>query len=211
MEASGFTLFETAIGWCGIAWSDDGLTMLQLPEATAAATRARLVRHLPATAREWPPPTAASPGEAPGPLPPAASSQPASPAGPLPPFAARAVDGVAALLAGADDDLVDVRLDMDGLAPFHREVYAVARAIPPGATITYGEVCDCIGAGRAAARAVGQALGANPFPIVVPCHRVTAAGGRTGGFSAGDGVSTKLRLLEIERVHASAHGAPTLF
>lgn len=186
MEASGFTLFETAIGWCGIAWGPAGLTDVQLPEASVSATRARLRRQLPPTAREHDPAA-------------------------LPPEIARAVDRIAALLAGSDDDLADLALDMERIPPFHRRVYDLARTIPPGATLTYGEVADRIGADRGAARAVGQALGANPLPIVVPCHRVTAAGGKTGGFSAGAGVSTKLRMLDIERVHASAHGDPTLF
>lgn len=184
MDPSGFTLFETTVGVCGIAWGPAGLTAVQLPEATPAATRARLLRELPPDLREHD-------------------------AGTLSPAARRAVDGIVALLAGADDDLADVALDLERVAPFHRRVYELARTIGPGETLTYGEVCDRIGADRAAARAVGQALGANPFPIVVPCHRVTAAGGKTGGFSAGAGVATKLRLLEIERVHAS--GDPTLF
>ncbi|ADB51515.1 methylated-DNA--[protein]-cysteine S-methyltransferase [Conexibacter woesei] len=186
MEASGFTLFDTAIGCCGIAWGPAGLTDVQLPESSRAATRARLLRQLPPAAREH------APSE-------------------LPPEIADAVARIVALLAGADDDLADVAVDMERVPPFHRRVYDLARTIPPGATLTYGEVADRIGADRGAARAVGQALGANPVPIVVPCHRVTAAGGKTGGFSAGGGVSTKLRMLDIERAHAAAHGAPTLF
>ena len=92
--------------------------------------------------------------------------------------------------------------------PLHRRVYAIARAIPPGATLTYGEVAGRLGEPHAS-RAVGQALGANPFPIVVPCHRVLAAGGKAGGFSAEGGIRTKLRLLQIEG--AVFGGAPGLF
>ena len=86
---------------------------------------------------------------------------------------------------------------MEGVAGFHRRVYDAARAIPPGKTLAYGEIAERIGA-PGAARAVGQALGRNPFPIVVPCHRVLAAGGKIGGFSAHGGTATKRRMLAIE-------------
>src|SRR4029079_15568964 len=90
---------------------------------------------------------------------------------------------------------------MGHVPPFHRKVYEAARAVPPGATLSYGEVAKQIGA-ASSARAVGQALGRNPFAIVVPCHRVLAAAGRVGGFSANGGVATKLRMLGIEGAHA---------
>jgi methylated-DNA-[protein]-cysteine S-methyltransferase len=96
---------------------------------------------------------------------------------------------------------------MADVAPFPRRVYEVARKIPAGATFSYGEVAARLGAPRAA-RAVGQALGRNPLPILVPCHRVLAAGGKPGGFSANGGVATKLRLLAIESVQAKSAGAP---
>jgi methylated-DNA-[protein]-cysteine S-methyltransferase len=86
---------------------------------------------------------------------------------------------------------------MTGVPPFHQRVYAVARAIAPGHTLTYGEVAAALGE-PGAARAVGQALGHNPFAPVVPCHRVLAAGARSGGFSATGGVDTKLRMLLAE-------------
>lgn len=108
-----------------------------------------------------------------------------------------AIDAMTRLLAGDDVDLRDVRLDMTGVPDFDQEVYAAARALPCGVTKTYGEIATSIGA-AGAAQAVGQALGHNPFPIVVPCHRVVAAGGRNGGFSAPGGVDTKLRMLAIE-------------
>ena len=168
MQAQGFALFDTAIGRCGIAWSGRGILAVQLPEANEPKTRARLVRCLP-QAREAPPPAGIG----------------------------RAIEAIAALLRGEPSDLATVALDMGGVPPFHRRVYEVARKIPPGATASYGEIAAQLGAPRAA-RAVGQALGRNPFPVLVPCHRVLAAGGKPGGFSANGGVATKLRLLAIE-------------
>ena len=104
---------------------------------------------------------------------------------------------IGALLRGERPDLAAVQLDMTGITPFHRRVYEAARTIPAGETVTYGELAaECGSPGGA--RAVGQALGRNPFAIVVPCHRVTAAGGKVGGFSAAGGVATKLRLLDLE-------------
>jgi methylated-DNA-[protein]-cysteine S-methyltransferase len=117
----------------------------------------------------------------------------------------RAIAEIVALLEGEPRDLSAVALDMERVPEFNRRVYAAARAIPHGEKLTYGEVAERIGE-RGAAQAVGQALGRNPFPIVVPCHRVLAARGGLGGFSAPGGVATKRRLLAIEGA-----GAPTLF
>lgn len=103
-----------------------------------------------------------------------------------------------ALLRGEPRDLRDLPLELDGLPEFQRRVYEIARTIPPGSTLSYGELARRMGV-PGAARAVGQALGKNPFPIVVPCHRVLAAGGKMGGFSAAGGVSTKARMLRIEK------------
>ena len=97
-----------------------------------------------------------------------------------------AIDGIVALLAGEKRDLRELALDMEGLPAFNRRVYELARTIPPGATMTYGEIARRLGS-PGMARAVGQALGQNPLPIVVPCHRVLAADGRMGGFSAPGG------------------------
>jgi methylated-DNA-[protein]-cysteine S-methyltransferase len=174
-----FALFETAIGGCAMAWSGLGILALQLPEACDDRTRARLLRRWP-DAHEEPPPPAVQ----------------------------HAVDGVVALLSGAAVDLSTVALDMEHVSAFDRQVYEVARTIPPGKTLTYGEVAARLGH-PGAAREVGQALGRNPFAVIVPCHRVVAAGGRTGGFSATGGVTTKLRLLEIERARLTSE--PTLF
>jgi O-6-methylguanine DNA methyltransferase len=113
-----------------------------------------------------------------------------------------AIDGIVALVGGEASDLSAVALDMERVPPFDRRVYEVARTIPPGATHSYGEIAARLGA-PGAARAVGQALGQNPFAIVVPCHRVLAAGGKPGGFSANGGITTKLRLLAIEGARPS--------
>jgi methylated-DNA-[protein]-cysteine S-methyltransferase len=121
----------------------------------------------------------------------------ATEAAPSPPIE-RAIEGVVALLQGEPRDLTDVEVDMSILQPFDQRVLEAARTIPPGATLTYGELATRIGL-PTAAREVGAALGRNPYPIIVPCHRVLAANGKTGGFSGAGGVSTKLRLLGIER------------
>jgi methylated-DNA-[protein]-cysteine S-methyltransferase len=118
------------------------------------------------------------------------------------------IDGIVSLLGGQASDLSAAALDMDGVPEFDRRVYELARGIAPGATLSYGEIAARLGE-RGLARDVGQALGRNPFPIIVPCHRVLAAGGKAGGFSANGGVTTKLRLLTIERARTS--DAPTLF
>ena len=176
MTAHRFTLFDTAIGRCGIAWGGRGVVAVQLPEARDSATRARLLERCP-DALEAPPP----------------------------PEVRRALDRIAGLLGGERSDLSCIALDMDGVPPFHRRVYEVARTIAPGATLSYGDIAARLGA-RGASRAVGQALRRNPFAIVVPCHRVLAAGGKVGGFSADGGIATKLRLLSIEGTQAG--GAP---
>jgi methylated-DNA-[protein]-cysteine S-methyltransferase len=174
-----FALFETAIGTCGIAWGVRGVTRAWLPDRDDAALRRRIARRL-GGAREEVPPAEIRP----------------------------AVDGIVALLAGAASDLSQVPLDLEDVPDFHRRVYAIAREIPPGQTLSYGEIARRLG-DPSQARAVGQALGANPIPIVIPCHRVLAADGRMGGFSAPGGVATKLRVLEIEGAKAPA--IPTLF
>jgi O-6-methylguanine DNA methyltransferase len=179
MSTYAFTLFDTAIGRCGIAWHESRITGVQLPEGSELKTRTRLLRRCP-LAREAPPP----------------------------PDVERAIAGIGALLRGEPSDLSAIALDLEGVPEFERRVYEVARTIPPGATLSYGEIATRLG-DPAMARDVGQALGRNPFPLIVPCHRVLAAGGKAGGFSANGGLTTKLRLLSIERARTSA--APTLF
>src|SRR5947207_7409827 len=168
MTATGFTLFETAIGRCGIAWGAHGISGVQLPQADQAETRARMLQRFPAAAEGVPPPEVR-----------------------------QAVERIVALLGGEGGDLASVVLDMEDVPAFHRRVYELARTIPPGMTLSYGDIAARLGA-PGAARAVGQALGRNPFPIVVPCHRVLAAGGKIGGLSAPGGVTTKRRMLAIE-------------
>ncbi len=178
--AGGFCVFDTAIGDCGIAWAEDALIVgAQLPEGNAKVTRARMRRRF-----------AAAPETAP------------------PPAIRAVVDRIRALLAGKPDPMLDVSLDMRLVSEFEQRVYEVTRAIPPGRTLTYGEVAARIGE-PGAARAVGRALGRNPFAPIVPCHRVLAAGIAPGGFSAEGGVATKLRMLQIEKAQLGSE--PGLF
>jgi methylated-DNA-[protein]-cysteine S-methyltransferase len=178
-EPHSFTLFGTAIGWCALVWNDHGIAAVRLPEATEGRMLSRLYRQFPLLAQEAPPPAIQ-----------------------------QAIDAMVGLLDGEARDLRFCRLDLRGIAPFHRRVYAIAQDILPGKTRTYGDIATQLGEPHAS-RAVGQALGHNPFPIIVPCHRVLAAGAQSGGFSAPGGVSTKLRMLLIEG--AEIGGAPGLF
>jgi methylated-DNA-[protein]-cysteine S-methyltransferase len=179
MTRSEFTLFDTAIGACGIVWTGRGICGVQLPEGDARKTRARLKRRFPAASE--------------------ASA---------PPQVQRVVADIVALMGGERRDLSGVALDMADVAEFNRRVYEAARKIGPGATATYGDIATKLG-DRALARDVGQALGKNPFPIIVPCHRVLAADGKPGGFSAPGGVDTKMRMLSIEGAHTNDQ--PMLF
>jgi methylated-DNA-[protein]-cysteine S-methyltransferase len=166
--STSYTLFETAIGPCGVVWGERGIRGVFLPEPDADRTRARLLRRFPEAVEAAPSPEIAE-----------------------------AVAGMTALLRGQPADLTGIVLDTDGQDPFHRRAAEVARAIPPGQTLTYGQIAARLGEPNAA-QAVGQAMGKNPFPIIVPCHRVVAAGGKTGGFSAPGGARTKLKMLQIE-------------
>lgn len=168
MDDTGYALFDTPFGACGIAWAHGGLIGTMLPERDAAATRARLARRFDGLAEADPP------------------------------KAVRAAIGeVVAHLGGARVDYDGVALDFARVGAWEAAVYRAARAIPHGETRTYGALAAALGE-PGAAQAVGQALGRNPWPIIVPCHRITAADGRAGGFSAPGGAATKLRLLEIE-------------
>ena len=177
--ATSYSIFATALGHAALAWGEQGVIRIWLPEPDAAAVRRRLASRLPG-GRE-----AAPPG-----------------------VIREAIDRIKDLLAGKPTDLTGVPLDLERIGELERRVYEIARTIPPGETRTYGEIAARLG-DRSLAREVGRALGANPFPLVVPCHRVLAANGKPGGFSAPGGVSTKLRLLEIEG--ARAPGVTTLF
>jgi methylated-DNA-[protein]-cysteine S-methyltransferase len=171
-----YALFETAIGWAGVAWGEAGLVAVHLPEREAETARKGFLRRFPDAAETEPTPEVRA-----------------------------AMDAIGEQLAGKPTDLSGILLDLSRTPQFHIRVYEIARAIPPGETLTYGEVAERLGDKRLA-RDVGQALGHNPWPIVVPCHRVTAAGGRLGGFSAPGGAATKLRLLAIEGAKAAAQG-----
>jgi methylated-DNA-[protein]-cysteine S-methyltransferase len=173
-----FALFATAIGRCGIVWSERGIAGVQFPEADERKTRERLLRRFPGAAEAEP----------------VAQAQ-------------RAVDGIVALLSGEPRDLRDITIDDGDTPEFNARVYAIARNIPPGETMTYGQIATLLG-DPLLAREVGVALGQNPTPIIMPCHRVLAANGKPGGFSAVGGVATKLRLLSIE---GAQPGGPTLF
>jgi len=179
--ATGIAIFDTAIGHCSLAWGSRGIVGVQLPEVdgSAEAKRARMARDFPRLA------------EVPEPQ--------------RPPAVRAAIDAIVALLsdrsatdpAGVDAAVRAIVLDEEGVPPFHRRVYDIARRIPPGETKTYGEIAEELG-DKTLARAVGQALGANPFAPVVPCHRVLGAKGWQGGFSAAGGPMLKMRMLGME-------------
>jgi methylated-DNA-[protein]-cysteine S-methyltransferase len=173
-----FAIFDTPIGCCGIVWSGRGVVGVQLPEGSERATEDRVQRRYSA-AREAAPSTEMR----------------------------RVINDIVGLLGGEPRDFNYVEIDASGMADFNRRVYDIARNIPVGSTLSYGEVAERLG-DRMLAREVGQALGENPTPIIVPCHRVLGAGGKPGGFSAPGGVDTKLRLLTIEGAQL---GGPTLF
>lgn len=169
-----YRIFETAIGWAGLAWSEDGLIGAHLPERDREVVRRSFLRRVPGAAEAEPTPDIAT-----------------------------LIDGVRALMRGEKPDLSRARIDFTRVPEFNAKVYEITRRIPAGETLTYGEIAVKLG-DRLLARDVGAALGNNPWPIIVPCHRVTAAGGKLGGFTARGGAATKLKLLEIEGAAAAA-------
>jgi methylated-DNA-[protein]-cysteine S-methyltransferase len=175
-----YALFDTAIGTCAIAWGPRGINGVQLPMGNPDKTRTRMHQRYYGDIAE------------------------AEPSAEV----IRAMARIRDLLAGQPDDLADIALDLDDVPEFNRGVYDIARKIPPGKTLTYGDIAKQLG-GVELSRDVGQALGRNPCPIVVPCHRVLAAGNKPGGFSANGGVDTKLKMLEIEG--AAVNHTPSLF
>jgi methylated-DNA-[protein]-cysteine S-methyltransferase len=179
MKGAEFTLFDTPIGRCAITWGPLGIVGLQLPEADDGRARKRLLRRHPGATETAPPAEILD-----------------------------AIQRILALLSGAPADLSGLSLDMARVSDFERKVYAIARKIPPGETLTYGDIAEKLG-DKLLSRDVGQAMGKNPFPIVVPCHRVVAANGKLGGFSAPGGVETKLKILAIEG--AAVGGQADLF
>ena len=179
MTGQHFSLFDTAIGICGIEWGPRGINGVQLPMGSEENIRNRIrQRH----------------GDI-------AESSPTA-------EVQIAIDGIVELLSGKPRTLREIALDLDGVPDFNRSVYDIARAIPPGETLTYGDIARRLG-GVELSRDVGQALGRNPCPIVVPCHRVLAAGKKPGGFSANGGVATNLKMLAIEG--AAVNHTPGLF
>ena len=160
--------FTTPIGTCAMVWGPGGIRSVRLPEATERETRERVALDHPSV-REMEPPDRIR----------------------------QVAASVARLVEGGSEGLAEVPLDWGGVTPFQRRVYEAAREIPPGETRSYGELAMRMGS-PGGARAVGHALGRNPFVLVVPCHRVLAANGGLGGFSAHGGVRTKRRLLDIE-------------
>ena len=174
-----YALFDTPIGICGIEWGPRGINGVQLPMGSDDKIRARIRQRR---------------GDI-------AEAEPTA-------EVKAVIDRIVDLLAGKADDLTDIALDLEGVPEFNRGVYDIARSIPPGKTMTYGDIAKKLG-GVELSRDVGQALGHNPCPIVVPCHRVLAAGNKPGGFSARGGVSTKLKMLQIEG--AAVNHTPGLF
>lgn len=177
MKQGAYCIFETQLGWCGIAWIERGessalpaVTCLQLPEATAKMTESRIAQR-------------------------SGTRKPSTP----PPHIAEIIERVRRHLRGEVQDFRSVAVDLGEADPFAQQVYRVARNIPAGETKTYGEIAKELGQ-PAAGRDVGQALASNPIALIIPCHRVVAAGGKPGGFSARGGPATKARLLAIEGV-----------
>lgn len=174
MKQLAYCLFETPLGWCGIVWSEG-------KNSSASHTISSL--QLPE----------ATPGITESRI----ARSGARKSSELPREIAELIERVRKHLRGEAQDFRDVPVDLDGADPFARRVYEAAREIPPGETRTYGELARALHQ-PGAARAVGQVLGRNPIPLIIPCHRVLAASGKPGGFSAYGGKSTKVRLLEIE-------------
>ena len=166
-----YLIFETASGFCGIAWNNVGITCLRLPMKSAAAAERILRRRAP-------------------------GAEPGAPT----PAAAHAIAAVKRYFEGEKTDFSGLKLDLGEQGAFFNQVYAAARRIGWGQTTTYGALAKELGAGPEAARDVGQAMAKNPVPLIIPCHRVLAAGGKIGGFSAPGGSATKLRMLELEGV-----------
>jgi len=166
-----YFVFETAGGFCGIAWNGVGITRFQLPTRSAEATERVLLRRIPG----------------------------ASPGAPTP-AVAEAVAAVTRYFDGQETDFSGFVLDLGGQDPFFKQVYAAARQVGWGRTTTYGTLAKELGAGPEAARDVGQAMATNPVALFIPCHRVLAAGGKVGGFSAPGGSATKIRMLALEGV-----------
>lgn len=166
-----YTIFATAAGVCGIAWNDVGIIRFLLPERNAEAVERHFRRRLPDARTAAPPPEVTE-----------------------------VIAAVERYFAGEPTDFSAVALDLAGADVFFEQVYQAVRRIGWGQTTTYGAIAKELGAGPEAARDVGQAMAKNPVPLIIPCHRVLAAGGKLGGFSAPGGAAAKTRMLELEGV-----------
>jgi methylated-DNA-[protein]-cysteine S-methyltransferase len=169
-----YTVFETEAGFCAIGWSAEGIARFQLPDSSAAAAERNMLRRAPAARRDTPPPQVAA-----------------------------VIAAAQRYFAGEAIDFSDVAVDLDGQDDFFRRIYAATRAVGYGKTTTYGTLAKELGAGPEVARDVGQAMAKNPVPLIIPCHRVLAAGGKVGGFSAPGGSNSKLKMLALEGVDLS--------
>jgi methylated-DNA-[protein]-cysteine S-methyltransferase len=165
-------IFETARGYCGIAWSGAGVTRFQLPDESAGETERKLRRRVPGATASTPPAAVAD-----------------------------TVVAVTRYFAGEKVEFFDVELDLDGQDEFHRQTYKLARRVGWGQTTTYGALAKELGEGWEIARDVGQAMAKNPVALIIPCHRVLAAGGKIGGFSAPGGADSKIKMLALEGIH----------
>jgi methylated-DNA-[protein]-cysteine S-methyltransferase len=173
-DTTRYHLFDTALGLCGVAWNSRGLVGVQLPEKDRDATVRRL----------------------------AAKSQ-GTPAEPVA-WVAALIEDIRKYCAGEQIDFSAIAVDLDGIDDFRQKLYAELRQVSFGRTVTYGELAKRLGLpGWEGARDVGEAIGRNPMPIVIPCHRVLAAGNKAGGFSAYGGTTTKRKLLALEGVELS--------
>lgn len=169
-KGQGYWLFPTALGIAGVAWSHHGLLGVELPDATIGKPIERL--------------RAAAGSDTPS-------------AAPLPPWVEAAIEQLTGYFEGKPEDFSGIPLDVESAPPFHRKVYEATCRIGRGKVLTYGQVAALSGS-PLGSRAVGQALSKNPLPILIPCHRVVASGGKPGGFSAPGGLDTKARLLALE-------------
>jgi methylated-DNA-[protein]-cysteine S-methyltransferase len=174
-----FTVFDTAAGWCGIGWNGRGIVRFHLPEKTQAAAERAMQRKLGGA-------HSAEPTEA----------------------VTEAIAAARRYFAGEAVEFDRLTLDLDGQEPFFRQIYEALRRVGWGRTTTYGTLAKELGAGPEAARDVGQAMAKNPVPLIIPCHRVLAAGGRIGGFSAPGGAASKQRMLELEGAAPAGKPAP---
>ncbi len=173
-----YIVFETALGFSAVAWHDTVITRFQLPSSTAESAERNMLRRLPAAELSTPPREVAD-----------------------------VIEAAKRYFQGEKIDFSGVAIDLADQDEFFQQIYAHTRKVGWGQTTTYGALAKEAGAGREGARNVGQAMAKNPVPLLIPCHRVLAAGGKTGGFSAPGGVDTKLRMLTLEGVDPSGGAA----